>query len=348
MKILIVRLSSLGDIVHSLPLVHCLQEKYPDAQIDWLTGNEGFEFLSLVKEIKHIYLPDFKNIGQIQNEKYDYVIDVQGLFKSAFLSKISFGKIIVGFKNTRESADIFYDRKIDVGNLFKTDKHIVDLNLKLVSELINEKKIPGSLPQAVKFLIPQISESQNTKLLETLSRKKKPKIAIFPVTTWKSKLWPLDYWFNLLKMMSNDFFVYLCAGNNDKEYIDPLINKLESEKICFENLVGKTSIKDLIYLLENIDLAIGMDSFGLHLASAIKNDYGVPEVIGIYGPTSLKRNGPYNSDQNCLYLSEMACIACRKKICPLGHHKCMKDIVPAQVQKMIDSKIAKILQHMQA
>ena len=344
MKILIVRLSSLGDIVHSLPIVHCLKERYPDAQIDWLVGKRGFEFLSLIKEIDHIYLPDLKNISQIQNEKYDYVIDVQGLFKSAFLSKISRGRTTVGFKNTREFADVFYDEKIDVGNLFKTDKHIVDLNLKLVSKLINENQTSGALYNVVKFLIPRISKPQNAKLLQIRNQKQKPKIAIFPTTTWKSKLWPPDYWLSLLKMISDDFFIYLCAGNSDRRYVDPLINRLESEQICFENLIGKTGIKDLVYLLENVDLVIGMDSFGLHLASAIKNDYGSPEVIGIYGPTSPKRSGPYGSGQNCLYLSEMECIACRKKICPLGHHKCMKNIVPSHVQKMIDSKTAKILQ----
>ena len=78
---------------------------------------------------------------------------------------------------------------------------------------------------------------------------------------------------------------------------------------------------------------------GLHLASAVKNDYSSPEVIGIYGPTSPLRNGPYGAEKNCLYLQNLECISCRKKKCPLKHHKCMDEIVPDDVYKMICSLI---------
>ena len=92
MKFLIIKLSSLGDIIHSLPLIYKLRQSYPDAQIDWLTGEKGIELLSLIKEINNVYLLNLKNIFQIQKQKYDYVIDVQGLFKTGFLSKLCFGR----------------------------------------------------------------------------------------------------------------------------------------------------------------------------------------------------------------------------------------------------------------
>ena len=71
MKFLIVRLSSLGDIIHSLPIVCKLRQKYPDAQIDWLVREKGFELLNLINEIDNVYLLNLKNIFLIQKQKYE-------------------------------------------------------------------------------------------------------------------------------------------------------------------------------------------------------------------------------------------------------------------------------------
>ena len=327
MKFLIVRLSSLGDVIHALPIVYKLRESFPNAQIDWLVGKKGIELLEIINEIDNVYLLNIKNIFLIQKQKYDYVIDVQGLFKTGFLSRLCFGGKTIGFKNTREFADMFYDQKIDVGSLFETDKHIVDLNLKLISNLTDDKN------GKIKFLIPKIAKADSYGIVNGESKK----VIIFPSTTWESKLWNMDYWFELIKKMSADFQIYVCASTSDLIFIKPLIDKLDLKKVNYKNLVGTTSIKDLIYLIQNVDLVIGLDSAGLHLASAIKNDYGKPEVIGIYGPTSPYRSGPYDSIKNTLYLSEMECIACRKKKCPLGHHKCMEDISVNMVKELVNS-----------
>ena len=329
MKFLIVRLGSFGDIVHALPLVGCLRNKFPEAQIDWLVGKAGYEFLSLIKELNNIYSPTVESMKLIRKQNYDYVIDVQGLFKSGFLSRLSGGKKIIGFKNTREFADLFYDLKVDVGEIFKTKNHIIDLNLKLLSPILGQGK-----RDKVKFLIPQIKTLTH---LPYDFEKNRSSLLIFPGTTWESKLWSMDYWYELIKLLSNDYKILICASNSDREYIQPLLDNLDSNSVTHENFIGKTNIPDLIYLIQNVALVIGMDSFGLHLASAIKNDYGLPEVVGIYGPTSPFRTGPYGVIDNCLYLSNLDCIACRKKRCPLGHHNCMKNILPIDVCKKITS-----------
>ena len=327
MKFLIVRLSSLGDIVHTLPVVGYLCSLYPNAQIDWLVGKKGLELLNLIPEINNVYLLNYKNLISIQKQKYDYVIDVQGLFKSALLSKLAFGKKTIGFKNTREFAHIFYDEKIDVGNLFKTSEHIVDLNLKLVLSI--ESKTDKSSQKEIKFLIPKLDEPSNEDLTQVVSLKK-DYILIFPGTTWVSKMWPIKYWYELISNLSKVHEVVVCASAMDMVYLKPLIDQLGSS-IKYTNLIGKTNVKDLIYLIQRSNLVIGLDSAGIHLASAIKNDYGSPNVIGLYGPTSPHRTGPYKMIQNCIYLSDLNCIACRKKTCPLGHHRCMEEITPSDV-----------------
>lgn len=323
MKFLIIRLSSLGDIIHTLPVLHELRTSYPDAQIDWLTGEKGIEILSLIKEINnlHIISPDI--IKKLQKEEYDYVIDIQGLFKTALTGKLCMGKKLIGFKNTREFADIFYDEKIDVGNLFKTKNNIVDLNLKLIAGL---SKSPQ---KSIKFLIPEIKTSE-------VSISKDKKIAlVFPATTWESKHWSLDYWYEVIKYLEKNFTVHILASKADIERLKNLFDRLDSNKINYNNLVGKTKIKDLIYLIQNSNLVIGLDSAGLHLASAINNDSGLPQVIGIYGPTSVYRNGPFNQLENCVYIKDLECMPCRKKTCPLKHNDCMGKLLPNYVIEKI-------------
>ena len=210
MKILIIKLSSLGDIIHTLPLVHQLRQHYPEAQIDWLVGNKGLEILLLINELNNVYPLNLKSLQAIQKQNYDYVIDVQGLLKTAILARLTFGKKLIGFKNTREFADIFYDEKANVGNLFDTKTHIIDLNLKLISNLIKQER--SQIPK-IKFSIPKIYNPDNQKLLEIKSKKKK--VLAFPSTTWESKLWPINYWYELLNIISKDFHVILCASQND-------------------------------------------------------------------------------------------------------------------------------------
>lgn len=329
MKFVIVRLSSLGDIVHSLPVVYFLRKHFPEAQIDWLTGKKGYEFLLQISEINNVYLASLKNILLIQKQNYDYVIDVQGLFKTGFLSRLCNGKKVIGFKDTREFADIFYDVKTNVGNLFKTNKHIVDLNLELLKSIVKEDF------KNAKFLIPKLIRVENP-ALKNITKKS---MVIFPATTWKSKLWGMGSWFEVIKKLQNNYQIFLCASNVDKECIKDLVNKLDSENVNYNNLAGETSIKDLIYLIQNVTLVVGLDSAGLHLASAIRNDFGTPEVIGIYGPTSLYRCGPYGTLDSCLYLKDLDCIACRKKVCPLGHHACMSEISPMHVLNKIEQVV---------
>lgn len=323
MKFLIIRLSSLGDVIHSLPVLNGLRRSYPSAQIDWLTGEKGIELLSLIKEINTIHIFSPETILKLQKENYDYVIDVQGLFKTAFAGKLCMGKKLIGFKNTREFADVFYDEKVDVGNLFNTKTHIVDLNLKLISNLNKVNK--------VNFFIPEVHDSNID-----LSSDKKSAL-LFPSTTWESKHWESDYWFDLIKDIHCDYNVSILAAKSEKEKLAPLTNKLLKNNINFNDLIGKTSIKDLIFLIQKSSLVVGLDSAGLHLASAIKNDFGSPKVIGIYGPTSVFRNGPYNCIENSLYLSDLTCLPCKKKICPLKHHDCMKKLVPSNVISKINS-----------
>ena len=327
-RFLIVKLSSLGDVVHALPLVSELRSKFPDSRIDWLVGDKGYELLKLIPTLSNVYKLNFDSLRQIRKNQYDYVIDVQGLFKTGLISRFAASKKVIGFKNTREFADLFYDEKINVGNLFKTKKHVVDLNLQLLSGIINN---PDS--KKINFQIPKLQPDK----ISPLKHDRNKKALLLPSTTWESKKWDLDHWYELVALISSEYRIIISGATSDIDYIEPLVLKLSKNNILFENFIGKTNINDLIYLIQNVDLVIGLDSGGLHLASAIKNDYGKPNVIGIFGPTSIFRNGIYKEPDHCIYLKDLECIPCRKKICPLGHHKCMQYLTPDKVIPMLKS-----------
>jgi len=317
-------------VVHSLPLISRLRQNINVSKLDWLTGPKGIELLSLARGIDNVYLLNWKNIVKLRQERYDYVLDVQGLFKTGLIAKLINPKTVVGFKGTREFADLFYDIKVDAGKLFDTKKHIIDLNLELLSVIGSSPNLPNGKEL---FSLP---EPDKTNL--TSSRKK---VLILPSTTWASKLWGLNYWFELICYLEKSFDVSIAASKHDEEYLLPLIEKLKSQNVQFRNYIGKTNIQDLICLIQSMNLVIGLDSGGLHLASAIGYDFGNPQVIGIYGSTSVSRNGPYGFIQNCISLSELECIACRKKKCPLFHHKCMVELVPDLVIQKVSSVLNK-------
>lgn len=311
-KFLIVKLSSLGDIVHTLPFANRLKELFSNSQIDWLIGKKGVELLSLIDGI-NVYELNLKNILRLRKNKYDYVFDVQGLLKTAFISRF-IGKNVIGFSKTKEPVQLLYDKKVNVD----FSKHIIDLNLSLL-QAVSDSNI-----SRVNFGISKVKS-------KTVTLGKGKNVLILPTTTWASKMWSLNYWVRLIRDLSISFNVIISALKHESSYLEPLFNQLNSENIIYKNLVGKTSIRDLIYVIQNVDLVIGVDSGGLHLASAMKHDYGLPNVIGIYGPTSISRNGPYNMSENALTVKNLNCLGCWKKTCPLGHHKCMNDLVPEYV-----------------
>src|SRR3990167_1509002 len=96
-KFLIIKLSSLGDIVHTLPVANELRNKFPDSRIDWLVGTKGYELLKLIPTLNNVYQFNFSSLKQIRKNKYDYVVDVQGLFKTGLISRFIAAKKIIGF-----------------------------------------------------------------------------------------------------------------------------------------------------------------------------------------------------------------------------------------------------------
>jgi heptosyltransferase-1 len=326
---LIIRLSSLGDIIHTLPAFSALRKKFPKAKISWVVEEKGKEILDLVPGIDktivahiegwQIYTKKFwKEISilkkDIKNED-QYAIDFQGLIKSGFIAFLSRAKRRIGFhrKNLRESlAALFYTARLEE---VPETIHVIDKNLKLLKLLgINEKNyefplvLPDELIKSVKQELQKIGYDGEKKL-----------VVLNVGAAWKTKRWFPENWVELIKMLKPmDQFSLILWGN-------------EEEKALAEEIHEKThiplspdfSLKEVMALVKESSLLVSGDTFALQVACAFSRP-----VVGIFGPTNPRRNGPFQP-QDKVAFHEIECSYCYKRSCP--SLECLKIITPKEV-----------------
>jgi len=294
MKILIIKLSSIGDIVHAIPALNLLAESLPEAKIDWLVYEK---FLSLIKNQEAInevkVLPDKKlstlydTIRYLQQENYDLVIDLQGLIKTALIAKFA-GKQALGFANPREKiASFFYDIKYEAENTITSKKHIIDQNLDLIN-FFRQEYLGLEASHQVSF-----GKLGYNFFTETKDKEKYSKLCIIPSTTWESKFWKAEYWAELLSILKKKYNseIYLLGTENDLSCLEEIISKLKTPF----HLVLDRGLDELSDFFRDMNLIIGVDTGPLHIAAASAYPYSSSgkKIIGIYGPTSAARTGPY-------------------------------------------------------
>jgi lipopolysaccharide heptosyltransferase II len=281
---------------------------------------------------------------EFKSQNYDIAIDAQGLLKSALLCWLSGAKTRIGYANTREYADKFLTHPVDIGDVFAHDRHVIDsyhkLALKLF-ELTDDKANPKSsnipFPE---FSLPAVPGHARHKVQNWLNnltsspseQTSLPVAVLIPGTTWPTKIWPTAKWQELSHLLieRDGYKVILCGGASEMS-----INKqIEGPGIL--NLTGKTSLLELIVLFEQAQLVIGGDTGPLHLANAV----GKAKVVGIFGSTPWKRNGPYGANALSIALN-LDCQPCFSKTCRLNTTACLNDLSAEYVYQEITKFIPK-------
>jgi heptosyltransferase I len=281
-KILIVKLSSLGDIVHSLPVLSLLKQINPKPVIDWLVVDNFADLLEGWTDINAIHTVPRKNLQELiakafelRKENYDLIIDLQGLLKTALATATIGGKHRLGFEEPREkAASLFYTHKFDVSNI----KHIVDQNIGLIRQYFDIKA--SKIDFGIRVDLP--SNHPEQLLTNPLN------ICVIPSTTWESKLWPVEYWLELLSKYNNAN-IFLLGSKSDLCLLEAIARQVPNTKI-----IHNKKLKDLPKWFATMNYIIGVDTGPLHIAAA--SCYGMdnpPRILGVYGPTSGSRTGPY-------------------------------------------------------
>lgn len=346
LKILIVRLSAIGDVVHCLPVAAALREKYPEATLGWVVEDKAAEILVNNPIVDKVFILPKKKwkeqglntstlkeicafIKEIRDERFDIAIDLQELFKSGIITFLSGAKRRIAHAKTREFADLFVNEKLKAHNIFDPDKQVIERYLEAAEYL-------GADVNDIKFPLPSISQSTKdyiNGLLHWLD-KDKPNVVFCPATTWSTKHWVESYWTDLLIKVSKKFNVIFIGTDKDNFLIERITKNLNANRHL--SLAGKLNLVELIEVFNKSDVVIAPDTGPAHIAAATEK----PIVISIFGSTSQKRTGPYGS-RNISISSELPCQPCHKKKCTRKDNpiQCMKEIRPDMVYDILEEKL---------
>lgn len=327
-RILLIKPSSLGDIVHALPMLAALRRRWPDAHIAWLVGASFAPLLDGHPLIDEVIRFDRKRYGQmwwnpaasiafwrfvasIRRRRFDLVIDLQGLIRSGLLSWFSGARRRVGFAHAREAAWLFYTQRVSCP---PDSPHAVDRNLCVARQLglpIDPIEFPLALTDAE-------LERARALLAETQTDSSESITAILPGARWASKQWPARRFAEVVDTLQANGTRCLLLGAPDDEPLGEII--MRECRDAPVNLIGRTSLRELVALLALADRVVCCDSGPMHIAAALDRP-----LTAIFGPTDPNRTGPYGS-RSAVVRRDLQCSPCLRRVCPLRHHACMAEL----------------------
>lgn len=316
-RLLIVKLSSLGDIFHALPVVHALRAGL-DAEVDWVTQPEYVDLVRCFPDVnKVIPFPRRGIVGglipflrAVRMTRYDLVVDLQGLLKSVLAAKLAKSRQVIGPAYRREGSHLLYNR---VAGIHDASRHVIDEAMEVV-RLLGLPVMPVEFP--VEFPSVEIMSSR-------------PRVAVIPTSRRFNKNWPESYFAEVanLLMRHNGATIYLFGGAGDRETCARIQQTLVACGECSRvvNLAGRTSLVEMGGWLKAMDVVLANDSGPIHMAAAVN----VP-VVAMFGPTDAARTGPYGSGHRVLS-GTLPCQPCFRRTCRTTVADCMQSIRPESV-----------------
>lgn len=322
-NILIIKYSSLGDIINALPAIKFLRQQCPRARIYWLLKKEYAGLFSddplhdsIIVYSGNNYKAVASLITKLRTLNIDIAIDLQGLLKSALFGYMSGAMARYCFPHTREGSDIFYTKKLGYN---RKDVHAVEENLSVMEELTGRKMEDR---YDFEIVLKATTLDKARELMKRSPGNKKSAIIISPTSRWQSKMWGQDRFARLSDMFigAMDAHIFFTGTLKDSDYIEAIRQKMKNTSV---NLAGRTDLKTLAGVIKCADLVISCDSGAMHLAAAM----GTP-VAAIFGPTNPKQTGPF-AGKSVVVSSEAACAPCRKRKC--SNMACMTNLAPETV-----------------
>ncbi len=334
-NVLIVKLSAMGDVIHALPVSYAIKETFPEAKVTWVVEPPSLDLLKMNPCIDKILLfkkKDFRSLKgfmreffpfkhELQEQSYDAVLDLQGLFKSAAIAFFAKSNIKLGICNMRELSDKI--SKPVVGE--NSEGHIVERYLdtaRAVGCVVGNVRFPIQVPVAD-------SEKARAIMDQAGLREGNPFVVFVVGANWPNKRWPtenfaaLGDWFYELAVVP----VLVGSGDLDEQRAQEIEAKMSIPPI---NLINRTNIAQLAHVLRSSRLVIGGDTGPVHLGSAL----GVRTIM-LMGPTNASRNGPFGQIEHAIEV-ERPCKGCWKRACP-KNEICLEKIPVSFVENKIAS-----------
>ncbi len=337
MKILILKPSSLGDVIQALPVLRLLKLHFPAAEIFWwidsalaplvesdpdLTGIVRFE---RKRWARPQHWPEmFRSVRWLREQNFDLVIDLQCLARSGAFAWLARGKFLIGLDEVREGARGFYDLAVPRKNFYT---HAIDWYLAVLPPLgVPVHKNFIWLPER-----PEVSAAVNSKL----KIKNSKLILLQPGARWKNKRWPVNYFAELVRRLAEKFPAarFALLGSGEDRSLGEIISRAAPERTL--NLCGATSLPEMIEWIRRCDLMITNDTGPMHVAAAL----GKP-LVALFGPTEPRRTGPYGQLENVLRI-DLPCSPCLKSDCVYEKpNECLNALSPALVFERANQLLA--------
>jgi lipopolysaccharide heptosyltransferase I len=365
-RILLIKPSALGDVVHTLPVLVKLRARYPQARIDWLITPENAEVVRYHPALSNVVLfarRDFSKRGrrwraflsfvdllkQIRRAKYELVIDMHGQVRSAFFTLISGAPVRIGFDRPIKRG-VTISAEHDLKNVPNhgwrgaregswiaythripiptLDVHAIDRYL-WVAPLLGLDDNP---PDLTIHLSPEASGRVNRLLEEHDVPASKPLVVLVPGTIWETKHWTIEGFAGVARQFLQDgFAVALVGTKRDQQRCRQIA--AAAPGTC--DLSGKTTPADLAALIRRAEVAVTNDSGSMHVAASL----GKP-AVSVFGPTNPVHIGPYERPESVVRV-DLPCSPCnyrRLSQCPFDH-ACMKQVTST----MVVERVRKIL-----
>ena len=314
-RILLIKPSAIGDVVHALPILNLLRRKWPDAHIAWLLTPACSNLLDGHPMLNEVILFERGRLGRgwrepaaaaglfaftrrLRAEQFDLVVDLQGLLRSGWFTRATRAPVRIGFKNAREFAPLFYTHKVDVGD---TEQHAIDRYLKVAAAL-------GCGDSPVEF--PFHVTDADRRHVAALVPPDRPYAVLIPGTNWRTKRWPVERVASLGKILRERFGLSIIAAGSPDE------SALAEQVAADVNVAGRTTLRQLVALLDRAALVVANDSGPMHIAAALGRPLVTP-----FGPTNPVRTGPYRRDDTVIRL-DIPCSPCYSRTC--AHQSCLK------------------------
>jgi lipopolysaccharide heptosyltransferase II len=328
-RILLIKPSSLGDIVHALPVVSALKERWPTAHVTWLVKRQWADLLERAEGVDRVWSVDATATGwlgqvrALRSERFHLAVDLQGLFRSGALAGLCGAPRRIGFANGREGSPWFYTEVVRVPC---PEMHAVDRYL-LVAEALGAH--PKSPPQ-FRF---KITESDMV-VIRSLFQSHDvsvdgPWVAMHVSARWPTKRWPLRSFGAVVDLLDRAGLgpVVLIGSSDDRRDVDQLRAFVKGS---FVDLSGILPVGCLPALLSRARVLVTNDSGPMHVAAAI----GTP-VVAMFGPTSALRTGPYGPGHHIL-AGQVPCSPCFSRVCRHAPElECLHLIKPNEVVEAV-------------
>ncbi len=338
MQILIIRLSSIGDVIHTLPAVGQIRRSCPHSVITWVAEQPGADLLMSCEWVDNVIVFPRRRSGvrgairnpvaaaagvtaflrTLRSQRYDLVIDFQGLAKSGVITLAARGDRKVGFSHAREGSRFAYHEAAPAPDFFD---HGIERHMSMTGYL-------GMRDAAVRF--PRFFTSSDRQAVSRLLSAEgigaeRPYVCVHPAARWPTKLWPIESAAALCAAITRTYgiSVLLVGDQSQRSRSDDICSRAGSSVI---NVAGRTSLCELACLINGAALMVSMDSGPLHLACAVDTP-----TVGLFGPTDPRRTGPFGERSSVVHKA-LSCRPCLKKNrCPRGHYRCMRDITVEEV-----------------